>query len=58
MTRVTTLTEMEVCIIEHVKCWALINMLTTGVLFAMLACVLQLLLKFDTILFCIALVVH
>jgi len=35
----------------------MIEMLTAGVLFAMLACVLQLLLKFDTVLLCIALVV-
>jgi hypothetical protein len=49
---------MEVGIIEHVKRWALIEMLTTGVLFAMLACVIQLQLKFDTILLCIALVVR
>ena len=57
MARFTTITAMEVGIIEHVKRWTLIEMLITGVLFAMLACVLQLFLKFDTILLCIALVV-
>jgi hypothetical protein len=41
MTRVTTITAMEVGIIEHVNRWALSEMLTS-VLFAMLACVLQL----------------
>jgi hypothetical protein len=42
MIRVTSVKAMEVGIKDLVKRWALIEMLTTAVLFAMLTCVLQL----------------